>query len=204
MNWMRAAAPRRAQRFVLAIALSLVFAVTLLAQESEKKEAEVNPTWKWANFVLLVLGLGYLVSKTVPPYFRSRNQEIQKAIVEARQMKQDADKRAAEVQERMRNLGAAIEKFRAESKAEMEREAGRIRENTAAQIMRLEKQSALEIEAAGTAAQRELKAYAAKLAFDLAEQNLRSQIGSGSGAELADGFIADLHRRQPDQKETRN
>ena len=49
--------------------------------------------------------------------FKSRTGEIQKDITEAQATKQEADKRAAEMDARLNSLGADIEKFRVEAKA---------------------------------------------------------------------------------------
>ena len=80
-------------------------AMVLSAQESGGVP-EVNVGWKWANFIILVAGLGYLVAKTLPPLFKSRTEEIQKGIAEAREMKQDADRRSADVAARTATAAA--------------------------------------------------------------------------------------------------
>ena len=78
--------------------------------------------WKWANFVLLAAGLGYLIAKTVPPMFRDRTSEIQKGIAEAAQVKADADKRAAAVDARLAALDSEIKAIREHSQTEMQQE----------------------------------------------------------------------------------
>lgn len=173
----------------------LLFAggVWLRAQESGGVP-EVNPGWKWANFVILVAGLGYLLAKALPPLFKSRTEEIQKGIAEARAVKLDADKRAADVAARTATLGADIERFRVEAKAEMQQEGERIRQETAAQIARLEHQAEEDIEMTGKLARRELKSYAAKLSLDLAEQRVRERMNAATEQGLVDAFIQDLER----------
>jgi F-type H+-transporting ATPase subunit b len=167
--------------------------VCLKAQESGGVP-EVNVGWKWANFVILVAGLGYLLAKALPPLFKSRTEEIQKGIAEARAIKLDADKRAADVAARTATLGADIERFRVEAKAEMRQERERIRQETAAQIARLEHQAEEDIEMTGKLARRELKSYAAKLSLDLAEQRVRERLDPATEAGLVDAFIQDLER----------
>jgi F-type H+-transporting ATPase subunit b len=174
---------------------TLLFAggVWLKAQESGGVP-EVNAGWKWANFVILVAGLGYLLSKALPPLFKSRTEEIQKGIAEARAIKLDADKRAADVAARTATLGADIERFRVEAKAEMQQEGERIRQETAAQIARLEHQAEEDVEMTGKLARRELKSYAAKLSLDLAEQRVRERLDPATEQGLVDAFIQDLER----------
>jgi F-type H+-transporting ATPase subunit b len=168
-----------------------------MAQEQAGGAAEASEPgaiWRWANFAILAIGLGYLMAKTLPEFFRSRAEGIQRSIVEAQQTRLDAERRAAEMDARLAALGSEIEKFRVQAREEMEREAERIRKETAAQIRRLEQQAEMEVEAAGKTARRELRAVAAKLALELAEQRIRTRLDAGSEAALVDNFLSDLAR----------
>jgi len=168
-----------------------------IAEEKSAHEADSDPlaVWKWANFILLAAGLGYLIAKSVPPVFRSRSSAIQIGIVEAQAIKADAEKRAAAIDARMKSLGAEIETLRTQSKAEMQQEGERIRTETAAAIAKIEQQATFEIESAGKLAQRTLKEYAAGLALDMAEQRIRARMDASSEAALIDGFVSDLGRQ---------
>lgn len=176
-----------------------VFAQEKPAQEKEKVEEPISKdemlVWKWANFVILAAGAGYLLGKHLPAFFKSRSADIQKDITEAQAAKQAAEKRAAEMDARLSTLGADIEKFRAQSKIEMEQEGTRIRQETAHQIEKLQKQAEQEIESAGNLATRELREYAAKLALDLAEQRIRTRLDAGTEAGLVDDFTKDLQQQ---------
>ena len=181
-----------------------IFAMAILvAQEPAEKSAgeatehstEVSPIWKWANFAILAVGIGYGMAKGLPPLFRSRTKEIQQGIAEAQQMKQDAEKRSAEMDARLNSLGADIEKFRTQSAAEMQQEGDRIGRETAAQIKKIEQQAAVEIESVGKTARRQLKEYAAELALGLAEERLRLRIDGAAESALVDDFVRDLERK---------
>jgi F-type H+-transporting ATPase subunit b len=172
---------------ISSIAILLFLGAVALSAQEGGAMPEPSMGWKWANFVILVAGLGYLLAKTLPPLFKSRTEEIQKGIAEARAIKQDADKRAAEVAARTATLGADIERFRVEAKVEMQQEA-------AAQIARLEHQAQQEIEMSGKIARRELTSYAAKLSLDLAEQRVRERLDAQAEQGLVDAFIQDLER----------
>lgn len=179
-----------------------LFAVaTLVAQErpaaageAAEKTSEVSPIWKWANFAILAVGLGYLMAKHLPPLFASRTREIQKGISESQQMKLDAERRSAEMDARLNALGADIEKFRTQSAAEMQQEGERISRDTAAQIKKIEQQATVEIESVGKSTRRQLKEYAAELAMGLAEERLRARIDSATESALVDDFVGDLER----------
>jgi len=174
------------------LVLVILSAATLAAAEGS---AEVSPVWKWANFGILAVGLGYLMAKFLPGVFTSRTTEIQKGISESQQMKQDAEKRSAEMDARLNSLGADIEKFRTQSAAEMQQEGERIGRETAAQIKKIEQQAAVELESVGKTARRQLKEYAAELALGLAEERLRSRIDGAAESALVDDFVRDLERK---------
>jgi F-type H+-transporting ATPase subunit b len=177
-----------------------VFAMALVAQEpAEHKAGETaqnsDAIWKWANFLILAAGLGYGMAKGLPPLFKSRTKEIQKGISEAQQMKQDAEKRSAEMDARLNSLSADIEKFRTQSAAEMQQEGERISRETAAQIKKIEQQATVEIESVGKTARRQLKEYAGELALGLAEERLRSRIDGPTESALVDDFVRDLEHQ---------
>jgi hypothetical protein len=66
---------------------------------------------------LRAIGLGYLMAKSLPTFFAGRSDSIRKGIAVAR---------AATTEARVAKLGAEIEAFRNEAKAEMQRENDRI------------------------------------------------------------------------------
>jgi len=188
------------KRLALCVFFLTLCGGALLAQETAAHESgDPMIVWKWANFIILAGGLGYLISKTLPPYFQSRSTSIKKGIAEAQQQKREAEKRFAEMETRMAALGAEIDNFRKQSQAEMEQEGQRIREETAQQIKKLQIQGEQEIESAGKTARRDLSAYAADLALQLAEQRIRTRLGPELEASLADGFIDDLKQQKLQQ-----
>jgi len=173
------------------LVLVVFSAAALAAAETEKADDNFS-IWKWANFGILAVALGYGMAKGLPPLFQSRTKEIQLGISEAQQMKQDAERRSSEMDARLNALGADIEKFRTQSAAEMQQEGERISRETAAQIKKIEQQATVEIESVGKTARRQLKEYAAELAMGLAEERLRSRIDSATESALVDDFVRDL------------
>lgn len=162
------------------------------AQESGGKSADSLEMWRWINFAILAAGIIYLLAKNLPSFFRERTAAIQKEIAEAQKLKQESERRAAEILKRVSSLSVDIEAFRTQSLAEMEREGERIREEAAAHIIKLKDRAQSEIESAGKTASRELRAYAAKLAVDLAGERIQGRLNSGIEADLVDRFVGDL------------
>lgn len=176
---------------------ALFTTATCFGQEQQGGgEGDSLGMWRWINFGILAVGLAYLLIKYLPPFFATRTAEIQKDIAEAQQAKQDSDRKAAAIAAKVSGLGADIEAFRQQAKAEMEHEGERIRNETAAQIRKINDQAQIEIESAGKIARREVRQFAASLALDLAAQRIRTRLDAGSEAALLDNFIADLKREE--------
>jgi len=151
--------------------------------------------WKWANFAILAIGLGYLISKQAPVYFRQRTHEIEQAISDAAKVKKDAEAEAARIDARLASLKSEIEALRQTARAEMTAEGERISRETEQRLAKIQDQAAQEITLMTRAGRYELRKYSAQLALDLAEQRIRSHITKETQDGLVDGFLQDLHSR---------
>ena len=171
-----------------------------LPQESagQKQEAEQGDPWiwwKWANFAILAVGLGYLIRKNVPPLFQKQSSEIQSALQEAAKVKAEAAAYAAGIEARLANLKSEIEKLRVTARTDMAAESERMSRETEHQLQRIREQTAQEIELLTRSATDELRKYSAELALGLAEQRIRSRMNPDTQQRLTEGFLHDLRER---------
>lgn len=148
--------------------------------------------WKWINFAILFLGLAWLARKYAGPYFQARAAAIRDGIEEARQIKADADARAAEIDRKIGNLSTEIESLRRGSREEISAEAARVRAETEQQLAKIQAHAEAEIAAAAKTASQELKAHAAALALKLAEDQLRNRLGPQDQNALVRSFTRNL------------
>ncbi|HYL39132.1 MAG TPA: ATP synthase F0 subunit B [Bryobacteraceae bacterium] len=187
------------RRATLALALGLALASCALPQENPSNPASGagDPwmVWKWVNFAILAAGLGYLIGKTAPAYFRNRSEEIQKHLVEAAREIKDAEARAAGFELRLAGIQSEVENLRAEARAGMAAEGQRIRRETERRLEKIREQTSQEIALMARAAGDDLRKYLAVLALDMAEQRLRSRITPDSQSALLDGFLHELRYR---------
>lgn len=188
------------RRATLAIILGLACASYALPQEAatEKHEAEQSDAliwWKWANFLILAGGLGYLIGKNVPPLFRKQSSEITSALAEAAKVKQDAASYSAAIEARLANLKSEIEKLQVTARADMTAESERLRRETEHHLQRIREQAAQEIELLTRSATDELRKYSAELALGLAEERIRSRMNPDTQQNLAESFLHDLRER---------
>jgi F-type H+-transporting ATPase subunit b len=197
---------RRAGLLTLVLAIA-TFLPAAVAQESHEPPKAGEPAeaghsgeaehggmelWKWANFLILAGGLGYLVAKNAGPFFATRSSQIRKDMIEAQEEKRDADARAAEVDRRLAALGNDIAALRADSEREAQAETERLARHAAAEIAKIQANAEQEIASAGKAARTELKRYSAELAINLAEQRLRGRMTPELQQALVRGFVRDL------------
>jgi F-type H+-transporting ATPase subunit b len=164
------------------------------ATRGEGRAEGVSPIWSWANFAILAGGLGYLIAKHGGPWFVSQSLMIRRGIADAEQIRAQAEARAAEVDRKLAGLQTEVESLKADAHREQAAESERIRQQTAADMARIQEHAASEIEAAGKAARLQLKRYAAQLSIDLAEQKIRGQMTPDVQMELVESFARDLQQ----------
>jgi F0F1-type ATP synthase membrane subunit b/b' len=193
------------RRAALALCLSLALASFAFPQESSPEpegqagrsepEGDSMIWWKWANFAILAVGLGYLIGKNVPPLFRKQSDEIHQAMAEAAKIKQEAAAYAASVEARLANLQREIESLRQTAHSETMAEGARLRGDTDRHLQRIQEQSVQEIALMTRGAKAELRKYASELAIGLAEQRVRSRMTPEVQENLVSEFVTDLNRR---------
>jgi F-type H+-transporting ATPase subunit b len=160
-------------------------------QNSEGGEGGLQG-WKWLNFAILAGGLGYLAVKMGGPFFATRSAQIRKDLVEAGELHKQAEARAAEVDRRLANLETEVASLREEAARESQAERERVAAQTEAELAKIKEQSEQEIVAAGKAARNDLRRYAAHLAVELAEKQIRSQMTPAAQSALVEDFVRDL------------
>ncbi|MEP6540064.1 MAG: hypothetical protein ABJF23_32350 [Bryobacteraceae bacterium] len=163
-----------------------------LAESAEQNEMPNEIWWKWANFGILAVGLGYLIGKNAGPFFASRSAEIQQGITDAAAVKAEAEARARSIEARVANLAAEVAALRKNSQQEIAQEGARISAETAQAMERMQKQAEHEIASAAKIASLDLKAQAAELALGIAEQEIRGRLTPQTQDGLVNAFVQDL------------
>jgi F-type H+-transporting ATPase subunit b len=155
---------------------------------AEKHELEL----KIANFVILAGLIGYFLGKNAGPFFAARSAGIRKDMDDSLRQSQDAQARAAAVEQRIANLEADIAALRAEVDKEIHSESDRVARHTAEEIAKIQSHAEQEIASAGKAARMELKRYTAELAVNLAEAKVRARMTPETQDVLVKGFVHNL------------
>ena len=142
------------------------------------------------NFAIIVFLVVWFGRKTVPGMLRSRSESIQRALEEARAASQDANRRLAEIENRLRQLDVEIGQMQASSEKEAEAEEGRIKSAAEEDIRKLVEAAEQEIAAAAKLARRELTSHTADLAIALARKQIH--VDANTDQVLVSNFAAKL------------
>lgn len=125
------------------------------------------------NFGILAAGALFLLRRAMPHGFAPRTAEIQRSIEEARKASADAGARLGEIEGRLAVLDREIEEIRRAADSDFSAEEQRIKADAERDAKHVIAAAEQEIAAASRSAQRELKAFAAGLAIDLAEKKIK-------------------------------
>jgi len=142
------------------------------------------------NFAIVAVAVGYFSKKSLPGMFRNRTASIQKAMQEARQASEDANRRLGEIETRLSRLDSEIAGMRATAEKEAVAEEARIKAAAEEDGRKIVESAEQEIAAAAKLARRELTNYAANLAVSLAARQIK--VDPATDQALVQGFAREL------------
>lgn len=129
-------------------------------------------TFEYLNFAILAVSILYFLFKLVPKIFRSRRDALAKQLVDARSATQQANERLGGVEARLARLDDEIASIRKQVEQDAVQDEIRIKAALEDDKKRIAEAAGQEVEAAGAAAQRELRRFAAEIAVEHATRNL--------------------------------
>jgi len=142
------------------------------------------------NFAIVFGSIYWIAKSRVPAAFRARTASIQRGIEEARKASDEANRRLSDVESRLQRLDSEISSMKSQAEADAAAEEDRIRATTEQEARRVVDLAEQEIAAAGNAARRELKAYAAELAVNIAERKVH--LDQSTDEALVRSFVSGL------------
>lgn len=130
--------------------------------------------WFWGlNFILLAVFVGYFLVKLVPRTFRARRHLIENQLVEARTATEQANTRLQAVEERLGRLDSEIAAIRASAERDTRQDEQHIKASMEEERRKIIQSAESEIAAAGAAAERRLRTFAAELAVERASRRIQ-------------------------------
>lgn len=125
------------------------------------------------NSGALLLAIFIGIWKVLPKMFRQRSETLQKELTLAQAATEDANRRLVEVEARLSRLGGEIDAIRQQAEKDSAEDEKRIRAALESERERIIASAEQEIGALQSAAQRDLKKFAADLAVDHALRKLQ-------------------------------
>lgn len=160
-------------------------------QEDEEAAFKFNPIVQWTakktglsvngaywlyifiNFAIVAFFIIKFMRSGLPTAFRRRTEDIRKGIEEARRTSEEAHQRLSAIEARLGHLDQEIVEMRARAELEAADEEARIAASAEEDKRRIVESAEREIEQASAHAKRELQRYAAQLAIEQAERELK-------------------------------
>ena len=176
-------------------ALATILFVAMFAAPLSASEAGADPhSWKPTiakifNFALLAALVYYVGKKLgVGSYLATRSATIRKDLVDAKQLRAQAEQQLAGVRTRLAALPGELATLKQRGSEELAAEKVRLAEATASERARVQEQTRREIELASRLARRDLMAHGVDLSIKLARTRIEKDITAEDQARLVGDF----------------
>jgi F-type H+-transporting ATPase subunit b len=146
--------------------------VRLLAKWLHLDKETAARLFEYVNFAILAGAVLFALWKYLPKTFRANREEIQHRLSEARTATEEARERLAAIEQRLSRLDEEIAAIGAQAEKDSVADETRIKASIEAERQRITEAVSRDIAAASSAAQRDLKRFAAGLAVDRAAQRM--------------------------------
>ena len=128
--------------------------------------------FEYFNFAILAGAVLYGLLKILPKSFRANRENIQRQLVDARTATEEAHERLAAIEQQLSRLDEEIAAISKQAEKDSVEDEARIKASIEVERKRIVEAVNKDIAAAGSAAQRDLKRFAAGLAVDRAAQRI--------------------------------
>jgi len=187
-----------------AAALSLVLMVLpVLALAAGGGEHQVDSgvlikdfIWRCINFAIMAGVIGYFAIKPIRNGLQGRRAEIEKALHNAVAAREAAEAKSREYQEKLAKAAAEIETIYAAIRREGELERDKILASAREMAVKIEQEADAKAASVVARARVELRAEAARLAVELAEELLGKNVTAADQKRLVDEYmqkVGELH-----------
>jgi F0F1-type ATP synthase membrane subunit b/b' len=184
---------------------NLLFAVSSFPVFLGLSEAGVYPWWNYPGFELwkfvnlaLFIGCALFLHKRfgrpIREALRARSEGIKRELQRAREERDHALVKLAEVEARFEKLDAEVAAVQERARSEADAERARLKAATDSEIVKMREQATREIESAGKTAVHELRRFAAEESVRLAQEILEKEIRPEDDARLTSLTVNELGR----------
>ncbi len=177
----------------------LAGAAVCLASEGGEAASHANNAaqlkdfgWRVLNFAIVVIILVWAGKKAdIKGLLAARREGVEKALRDAAEMRDAAEKKLKEYNEKLEKASREIDDIYAAIKQETEAEKNRILEEATAAAGRIKEQAAASARQEIEKARTELREEAARLSVQLAAQSLRGSVDAGDQDRFINEFVSE-------------
>jgi F-type H+-transporting ATPase subunit b len=148
--------------------------------------------WPVANFIIFVGVLYYFLNKPFSEYLAGRSAAIRKDLVEAAELRSNANAQLAAIEQKLQALPAELTALRARGADEIKAEEQRIATAAAADRERLLDQTRREIDLQVRLAKKEILEHAADLSVQLATDRIKKEVTPADQDRLVDRYLSQV------------
>ncbi|HET9087720.1 MAG TPA: ATP synthase F0 subunit B [Acidobacteriaceae bacterium] len=145
------------------------------------------------NFLILLVAVVWFLARLLPRTLRNRKERIQNEIELARAATEDANRRLADVEQRLSRLDEEIHSVQVQAQQETAAEEQRLRAALEEEKHRIVAAAENEVNAASANAQRQLKNLTAELVIEHARRGMA--VNAETDRLLVDAFVTELPSR---------
>jgi F-type H+-transporting ATPase subunit b len=167
--------------------------VRLLGRWLHLDEESSARLFEYLNFAILAGAILFAMFKYLPKTFRANREDIQHRLLDARTATEQANERLAAIEQRLSRLDEEIAAIARQAEKDSVEDEARIKASIETERQRIVEAVGRDIAAASSAAQRDLKRFAAELAVDRAAQ--RIALTEDDDRALVREFSSSLHRQ---------
>ena len=146
--------------------------VKWVARKTGLSVRQANLAANILNFAIIVVIVFWAARKFLPAMFRNRDASIQRSLEEARAASQEANRRLADIENRLRQLDVEIGRMQATAETETNAEEARIQKAAEEDMRKVVLAAEQEIATAAKQARRDLSTHTANLAIALARKQI--------------------------------
>lgn len=140
------------------------------------------------TFFIFAIGLFVVAKKPIKAYFLARHTEVKTAVEEAQRAKADAQAKARQYEEKMKDIDSELKKLAATFQTSAAAEKQRLLDEAAATAQRIQKDAEAMIQTELEKAQQKLRQETVDLALTLAEEILKKELKADDQKRLVTEF----------------
>lgn len=156
-------------------------------------------SWDWfklggmfTNLLLFVAFLVWVLKRPLQGFLSNRRAGMATRLEAARAKQEEAERRLAEYEHKLRNLESEIDAIVKSHEAQGEADRQRLREETERAIERLVREVDFTLHQESLKAQKEIRAAAIGATLDMAEEMVKDRITDADRRRLADEYITKI------------